>query len=82
MDRNDDFIVEDGVLTGYRGPGERVAVPDGVTRVRRSAFQRNQSITEIRLPDSVLSVEDGAFMCPYLRPYGWGTALRTFVPLF
>ena len=76
MDRNDDFIVEDGVLTGYRGPGERVAVPDGVTRVRRSAFQRNQSITEIRLPDSVLSVEDGAFMCPYLETIWMGDGVE------
>ena len=76
MDRTDDFIIEDGVLTGYRGPGGHVAVPDGVTRIARSAFRCNRSITEITVPDSVRSVEDGAFACPYMETIRMGDGVE------
>ena len=33
-----DFIIENGVLTEYTGPGGDVAVPDGVTTIGDCAF--------------------------------------------
>ena len=33
-----DFIIENGILTKYQGPGGDVVIPDGVTRIDSFAF--------------------------------------------
>lgn len=59
-----DFIIENGWLIEYTGPGGAVVVPDGVTVIDGNAFKDNPNvgeITSITLPDSVVELYDGAF---------------------
>lgn len=39
MSRNQDFIIKNGVLQKYKGPGGDVTIPEGVTEIRAYAFQ-------------------------------------------
>ena len=60
-----DFIIENGWLIEYTGPGGAVVVPDGVTVIGGGAFWENPNvdkITSITLPDSVVELEHNAFM--------------------
>jgi uncharacterized protein YjdB len=62
---NSDFqIDENNVLIKYLGSESIVTVPDGVTAIGSNAFDRGingNGITEINLPDSVISLQDYAF---------------------
>ena len=49
----DDFVIEDGVLTKYNGPGGDVVVPDGVTSISGIAFEGRTDITSVTIPASV-----------------------------
>ena len=55
------FIIEDGVLTGYTGPGGDIVIPKGVTSIGDYAFYDCDSITSVSIPKSVTSIEDKAF---------------------
>lgn len=55
------FIIEDGVLTGYTGPGGDIVIPKGVTSIGDCAFYDCDSITSVSIPKSVTSIEDSAF---------------------
>ena len=57
-----DFKIENGVLTGYNGPGGDVAIPDGVTKIVSWAFSRCNTLTSVRIPASVTSIGTGAFV--------------------
>lgn len=59
--------LDDGSLQvyGYTGPGGVVEVPaevDGkpVSGIAREAFRMNDDITELRIPDGILEIEQGA----------------------
>ena len=56
-----DFVIEDGVLTKYKGSGGDVTVPDGVTGIGRSAFYACESLTSLTIPAGVTSIGDWAF---------------------
>lgn len=68
-----DFIIENGVLIQYVGPGGDVVIPDGVTEIGRyfpmwvengfgvSAFWDCSTITSIVMPDSVKTIPEDAF---------------------
>ena len=45
-----DFVVENGVLTEYRGLGGEVAIPAGVTEIASDAFQGCGELTTIHAP--------------------------------
>ena len=45
MSNASDFIIENGVLIEYVGPGGDVVIPGGVTAVGSQAFWNNQNIT-------------------------------------
>ncbi len=53
---DEDFVIEDGVLTKYNGPGGDVVVPDGVTSIGRSVFAGRKDITGVKLPDGLISI--------------------------
>ena len=80
-----DFVIEDGVLTEYNGPGGVVVIPEGVTAIGSYAFLHNPNrneITSITLPDSVTKLYDDAFqfctgvknirLSKNLKKIGWG----------
>lgn len=59
------FVIENGVLTEYNGPGGDVVIPDGVTSIGDEAFLCCQSLTSVTIPDSVTSIGDDAFYYCY-----------------
>ena len=61
MSNASDFIIENGVLTKYVGPGGDVVIPEGVTNIGRGVFQGNSSLTGIVIPEGIKSIGNGAF---------------------
>ena len=61
MSNASDFIIENGVLKKYKGPGGDVVVPEGVTSIGYGAFWGCSSLTSVTIPDSVTSIGDSAF---------------------
>mgnify|MGYP000263093051 CR=1 FL=1 len=62
MSNASDFIIENGVLTKYVGPGGDVTVPEGVTSIGANAFEWCRSLTSIALSNSVTSIGERAFL--------------------
>ncbi|MBC5786891.1 leucine-rich repeat protein [Clostridium facile] len=61
-------IDENGVLLEYTGNAEHVVIPDGVTKISKLAFARNQTLVSVHMPDSVTTIEEYAFMeCYHLE---------------
>ncbi len=56
-----DFLIENGILTKYRGNKKDVVIPNGVTSIGEKAFKNCDSLTSITIPDSVTSIGDHAF---------------------
>ena len=56
-----ELVIEDGVLTEYKGNAEYVVVPDGVTAIGDCVFWQNESLREIHLPEGVAHIGDAAF---------------------
>ena len=54
------FIIEDGVLTGYTGPGGDIVIPKGVTSIGNYAFE-GSGLKSVVIPASVTSIGDYAF---------------------
>ena len=46
-----DFIIEDGVLKKYTGPGGDVVIPKGVTEIGRESFAGCQSLRSVTIPE-------------------------------
>ncbi len=61
MSNPNDFVIENGVLKKYKGPGGDVVVPDGVTKIGDSAFRLSSEVTSITFPDSVTSIGSDPF---------------------
>ena len=61
MSNPGDFVIENGVLKKYVGPGGDVVVPEGVTSIGNSAFQWCSSLVSIALPEGVTSIGEEAF---------------------
>ena len=61
MSNPSDFVIENGVLKKYSGPGGDVIVPEGVTCIGNEAFVLCRVLTNITLPESVTSIGYSAF---------------------
>ena len=63
-DHSRDFIIDsDGVLTSYEGATSDVVIPDTVTAIASSAFDKTRTlIRSVHIPASVREIQDGAFM--------------------
>ncbi|MBQ1768391.1 MAG: leucine-rich repeat domain-containing protein, partial [Oscillospiraceae bacterium] len=61
MSNASDFVIENGVLTKYVGPGGDVVIPDGVTSIGGYAFSFCEKLKSIMIPESVTSIGDRAF---------------------
>ena len=61
MSNASDFIIENGVLKKYVGPGGDVVIPEGVTEIGGSAFRHCGELYSISFPDSVAKIGNCAF---------------------
>ena len=62
MSNASDFVIENGVLKNYTGPGGDVVVPEGVTSIGGWAFvDRCKSLTSLTLPQSLTSIDSWGF---------------------
>lgn len=56
-----DFVIENGVLTKYTGPGGDVVIPDGTIGIGKYTFWRCASLTSISIPDSITEIGMSTF---------------------
>lgn len=63
MAADDDFTIENGVLTKYNGSGGDVVIPSGVTAIGNRAFLgvSGDKVTNVIIPDSVTLIDECAF---------------------
>ena len=61
MSSASDFIIEDGVLKKYVGPGGDVMIPEGVSEIGDRAFQGCKDLVSVTIPKGVMSIGYGAF---------------------
>ena len=58
---NSDFVIEDGVLTEYKGSGGDVVIPDSVKEIGSSAFAYCSNLKSVTIPKSVKEIGSNAF---------------------
>ena len=81
--RPDNFVIQNGVLEKYKGPGGNVVVPDGVKEIKGEAnwsvgaFFCCTSLTSITLPEGLTSIGNDAFRdCKNLERITLPTSLK------
>lgn len=57
-----DFVVNDGVLTKYRGKADNVTIPSNVTVIGNQAFENCKSLVYVKIPEGVTEIQDNAFL--------------------
>ena len=57
----EDFLIEDGVLSGYNGCDAVIVIPDNVTEIGYSAFSDNENITTVDISAGVKTIGEYAF---------------------
>lgn len=57
----EDFIISGDHITGYKGDGGDVIIPDGITEIDDSAFMQNDNITNLVIPDGCTKIGMSAF---------------------
>lgn len=79
---SDDFVIEDKILTKYKGKDEVVIIPDGVKTIGKFVFDGNKTIKKVIMPDSVTSVKEAAFRyCSNLEEVIFSKKLTSLAPL-
>ena len=61
VSNNKDFIIDGDKLIRYVGNDKLVVVPNGIKELGPCAFWDNQSITEIKLPDTLINLGGDTF---------------------
>ena len=59
-----DFVIKDGVLTNYTGPGGDVEIPEGVTGIKNDYWHpvfRGKNVKRVRIPRSMTTIGMSAF---------------------
>lgn len=73
MNNASDFVIENGVLKEYTGPGGDVVIPDGVATIEgclySGAFSSCRNLEGITIPESVKEIQRGAFHNCYMLRY-------------
>jgi|GEM_PF-6272810 hypothetical protein len=58
---SNNFVIKNGVLTGYNGAGGAIAIPNGVKSISNGVFE-DKNITSVNISSSVTDIGMGAFM--------------------
>ena len=58
----EDFVIENGILIKYNGPGGVVRIPHGVTAIGEGVFKNRDDITGVVIPKTVTKIGNRAFM--------------------
>ncbi len=61
MRYQNEFIIENGILKEYIGPGGDVIVPEGVKGIGNYAFYGRREVTSIAIPNSVTFIGEEVF---------------------
>ena len=61
MMNTSDFMIENGVLRRYNGPGGDVVIPEGVIAIGNFAFSGCEGLTSVVIPDGVQEINSYAF---------------------
>lgn len=61
MSNANDFIIENGVLIKYKGPGGDVIIPEEVTSIGAKAFYKCENLKSINMYNNVTSIGGKAF---------------------
>ena len=56
------FVIENGYLVAYQGPGGSVTIPSTVTEIGGYAFADRTDVTSVTVPASVRRIDDRAFI--------------------
>ena len=76
-----EFVIADGVLKKYTGPGGDVVIPEGVISISSDAFKNNTSIRTIALPETLRRILNGAFSgCEALSEIKFSKGLIEIAP--
>ncbi len=71
-----DFVIKDGILTGYVGKGGDIVLPNSVRVVGEKAFFENNTITSVELNPDTITIMPKAFEgCKVLTMFVGGTSL-------
>lgn len=58
----EEFVIEDGVLLAYNGPGGEVIIPEGVVEIGIMTFYDRTDLKKITFPSSLKGIGSMAFM--------------------
>ncbi len=61
MENKQDFVIENGVLQKYNGPGGDVTIQEGVTEIGECAFEDCTGLTSVTIPKSVTKIGYNVF---------------------
>ena len=72
------YVISDGVLTGYNGKRSVLDIPEGVTQIADNCLKNRTSITSVNMPESLISIGQSAFEgCSNLRSVNFNDALES-----
>ena len=64
---DEDFDIEDGVVTGYHGEGGNITLPETATAIGPWAFAESPLVTGVTIPGNIQDIGQGCFSnCPNL----------------
>ena len=73
MENMQDFLITEGVLDTYIGPGGDVVIPAGVTKIGSRAFSDRASLTSVTIPAGVTVIRESTF-------YGYANLTSVTIP--
>lgn len=81
--RQDDFQIENGCLTKYKGGGGDVVLPEGIKEIGQDAFSHCTGLTGIYIPDGAAKIGAQAFWgCTHLKRVSLPTETILEIGLF